>query len=128
MLTIAVIMRSSFSLTRQRRLDRIMGNVAGCILTAVLLHFHPPQLAVLGVLFMAIAHTFATIQYRYASTAACVMALLQLHFISPGQLRHRRAPARHPGGRGAGLRLQLSLPELGAHEPAAADRRAAARQ
>ncbi|MCS6765819.1 MAG: FUSC family protein [Candidatus Protistobacter heckmanni] len=86
MLTIAVIMRSSFSLTRQRRLDRIMGNVAGCILTAVLLHFHPPQLAVLGVLFMAVAivHTFATIQYRYASTAACVMALLQLHFISPG--------------------------------------------
>jgi uncharacterized membrane protein YccC len=33
---------------------------------------------------MALAHTFVTINYRFTSTAACVMGLLQLHLLESG--------------------------------------------
>ncbi len=85
LLTLAVIMRPNFSLTKQRRTDRVVGNAVGCALTACLLHFSPGP----GLLFaasfvsLAIAHTFAPIKYRYTAAAACVMALLQLHLLNP---------------------------------------------
>jgi uncharacterized membrane protein YccC len=85
LLTLAVIMRPNFSLTKQRRTDRVVGNAIGCALTAGLLHFSPGP----GVLFaasfvsLAVAHTFAPIKYRYTAAAACVMALLQLHLLNP---------------------------------------------
>jgi uncharacterized membrane protein YccC len=85
LLTLAVIMRPNFSLTRQRRTDRVIGNAIGCALTAGLLHFSPGP----GLLFaasfvsLAVAHTFAPIKYRYTAAAACVMALLQLHLLNP---------------------------------------------
>ncbi len=85
MLTVAVIMRAQFSLTRQRRKDRLLGNVFGCVIAAVLLHVLPAPAALAAVLVaVGAAHAFATVQYRIASTAACVMALLQLHFLAPG--------------------------------------------
>ncbi len=85
LLTLAVIMRPNFSLTKQRRTDRVVGNAIGCALTACLLHFSPGP----GLLFaasfvsLAVAHTFAPIKFRYTSAAACVMALLQLHLLNP---------------------------------------------
>ncbi len=85
LLTLAVIMRPNFSLTKQRRTDRVVGNAIGCALTACLLHFSPGP----GLLFaasfvsLAVAHTFAPIKYRYTAAAACVMALLQLHLLNP---------------------------------------------
>ena len=85
LLTLAVIMRPNFSLTKQRRTDRVVGNAIGCALTACLLYFSPGP----GLLFaasfvsLAVAHTFAPIKYRYTAAAACVMALLQLHLLNP---------------------------------------------
>jgi uncharacterized membrane protein YccC len=85
LLTLAVIMRPNFSLTKQRRTDRVVGNAIGCALTACLLHFSPPPGVLFGSLFLAlaVAHTFAPIKYRYTAAAACVMALVQLHLLNP---------------------------------------------
>lgn len=82
-LTVAVVMRSSFSLTKQRRTDRILGTLAGCVLAAVLLRLPLPIGFQLAAFFLALAigHAFVTIQYRYASAAVCLMALLQIHFL-----------------------------------------------
>jgi uncharacterized membrane protein YccC len=84
LLTLAVIMRPNFSLTKQRRTDRVIGNAIGCALTACLLHFSPGPAVLFAASFvsLAVAHTFAPIKYRYAAAAACVMALLQLHLLS----------------------------------------------
>jgi uncharacterized membrane protein YccC len=86
LLTLAVIMRPNFSLTMQRRTDRVIGNAVGCALTAGLLHFSPGPGVVFAGFFvaLAVAHTFAPIKYRYTSAAACVMALLNLHLLNPG--------------------------------------------
>ncbi len=85
-LTTALVMRASFSQTRRRQTDRMVGNALGCVFTALLLHWVSSTTALVLVIFVciAIAHAFISERYRYTVTAGCVMALLQLHLIAPG--------------------------------------------
>lgn len=84
LLTIAVIMRASYSVTRQRRNDRLFGSILGCGLAGALLWTGSPvllfavQLAAIGV-----AHAYARVNYRVTATAATIMALLTLQLIDP---------------------------------------------
>ena len=84
LLTIAVILRAQYSVTRQRRNDRMIGNVIGCVLAAGLLRTDLPQLQ-LGIIPLAIAvgHAYVRVNYLVTSVAACVMALMSLHFLDP---------------------------------------------
>lgn len=83
LLTIVVIMRSSFSAMRQRHGDRLLGNLIGCLAAAMILYLEPRAWVVVAILFacVVVAHTFVTINYRYTSIAACLLALLQLSFV-----------------------------------------------
>lgn len=84
LLTVAVIMRASYSATRQRQKDRLIGNLVGCVLAAFALHVLPdPALLVLTFVTIGFSHAYAPVRYRVTSTAACVMALLLMHFINP---------------------------------------------
>jgi len=84
LLTVAVIMRASYSATRQRQKDRLIGNLIGCVLAAVILHLLPDP-ALLAVYFISIglSHAYAPVRYRITSTAACILALLMMHFLNP---------------------------------------------
>jgi uncharacterized membrane protein YccC len=84
-LTIAVILKPSFSLTRQRRADRLVGTLIGCMITAVILHFVHAPAALIGFLFVATAAapTFLSIKYRYTAVAASVQALLLIGLTVP---------------------------------------------
>lgn len=86
LLTVAVILRANYSVTRQRRNDRIFGTLLGCVFIAALLHLRPGFAVEVVVLLIALgfAHAFAAIAYRYTAAAACVMAVLQVHFLNPG--------------------------------------------
>jgi uncharacterized membrane protein YccC len=86
LLTVAVILRANYSVTRQRRNDRILGTLLGCVFIAALLHFKPGVAVEVLVLLVALgfAHAFAVINYRYTAAAACVLAVLQVHFLNPG--------------------------------------------
>ena len=84
-LTIAVILKPSFAMTSQRRADRLIGTLIGCMITAVILHFvHAPALLI-GVLFVAtvLGPTFLSIKYRYTAIAASVQALLLIGLTVP---------------------------------------------
>ncbi|MGJ9416689.1 FUSC family membrane protein [Massilia sp. CMS3.1] len=84
-LTIAVILKPSFSLTSQRRADRLIGTLIGCMITAVILHFvHTPALLI-GFMFVATvaASSFLAIKYRYTAVAASVQALLLIGLTVP---------------------------------------------
>ena len=85
LLTIAVIMRSSYSQTRQRQWDRISGNILGCILAAFLLWATNNPVVLMMVVFTAVgaAHALGTRNYRYTALAACLMGLLPTHFLEP---------------------------------------------
>lgn len=84
LLSVAVIFRGSYSLTKQRRDDRVIGTLLGCVLTGLLLAFMPPSV-LLGCILVAIAflHAFIRVHYKVAATASSVMALLALHFLDP---------------------------------------------
>ncbi|MCS0612302.1 FUSC family protein [Massilia kyonggiensis] len=84
-LTIAVILKPTFSMTRQRRADRLIGTLIGCVLTAVILRFVHAPAALIGVLFVATAAgpTFLSIKYRYTAIAASVQALLLIGLTVP---------------------------------------------
>ena len=84
LLTTALIMRSSYSVTKQRRNDRIVGTAAGCLAAALLVHFLPRDWLFLPIILtVGTAHAFATVDFRVTALCASVTALLQLHFLAP---------------------------------------------
>ena len=84
LLTIALIMRANFAVTRQRRNDRIVGTLIGCAVAAALVPVLPPTAALVLIIVAAgIAHAYATVDYRVASFAASVMALVLIHLLDP---------------------------------------------
>ena len=84
-LTIAIILKPSFSQTKQRRGDRILGTLIGCVATAFILHFVHEPIALLGLLFVATVAvpTFIYVKYRYTAIAASIQILLQINLIIP---------------------------------------------
>ncbi|HEV2264003.1 MAG TPA: FUSC family membrane protein [Stellaceae bacterium] len=84
LLTIALVMRANFAVTRQRRNDRIVGTLIGCAAAAVLVPLLPPMASLVLIIVAAgVAHAYATVDYRVASFAASVMALVLIHLLDP---------------------------------------------
>ncbi|WP_374582314.1 FUSC family membrane protein [Pseudoduganella sp.] len=84
-LTIVIILKPSFSMTKQRRSDRIVGTVIGCVITALVLKFMNHPAAIVGVLVLAsiATPTFIYLRYRYAAIAVSVMILLWMYLVAP---------------------------------------------
>ncbi|MGD1036603.1 MAG: FUSC family membrane protein [Roseiarcus sp.] len=86
LLTIAVIMRASYGWTRQRRDDRIVGTLVGCVIAAVAVAYAPiGALVIVQGLSLALTHGFIRSNYRLASVGASVTALVSLHLINPAE-------------------------------------------
>jgi uncharacterized membrane protein YccC len=84
LLTVAVTLRANYSMTRQRRRERVVGTLIGCVLAAVLLELLPPWgLGAVLVVAVGVAHAFVAVRYRITAAAAAIMALLQLHLLDP---------------------------------------------
>jgi len=84
LLTTALIMRANYSVTKQRRNDRIVGTAAGCVVAALLVHYIPRDFLFLPVILtVGGAHAFAAVDFRVTALCASITALLQLHFIGP---------------------------------------------
>jgi uncharacterized membrane protein YccC len=84
LLTIAVILRPTYGLTRQRRDDRLIGTLIGCGLSAGAVDYLPlPALVFLQAGSLALVHGFVRLNYRLASVGASMSALISLHLITP---------------------------------------------
>jgi uncharacterized membrane protein YccC len=87
LLTIALIMRANYSVTAQRRWDRITGTLIGCALAVLFLNTMPqPVLLLLIVLAVGTSHAYGGIAYRITAIGASVSSLLLLHFVDPQPL------------------------------------------
>jgi uncharacterized membrane protein YccC len=84
-LTIVIILRPSFSMTKQRRSDRIVGTVIGCVITALIIRYmdYPPLILAILVLSTVATPTFIYVRYRYTAIAVSIMILLQMHLLAP---------------------------------------------
>jgi uncharacterized membrane protein YccC len=85
-LTIVIILRPSFSMTKQRRGDRIVGTVIGCLVAAVILLFfnHPAVILTALILATIATPTFVYLRYRYTAIAVSIMILLQMNLAAGG--------------------------------------------
>ena len=84
LLTISVILRAGYGLTRQRRDDRVIGTLIGCVIASAAVAYSPAWgLIVLQAVGLATAHGFARLNYRVASVGASMMALVSLHLAEP---------------------------------------------
>jgi uncharacterized membrane protein YccC len=86
LLTIAVVLRPSYGLTRQRRDDRVVGTLIGCVVAAGAVAYLPIwALVLVQGLALGMAHGFARLNYRLTSVGGSIMALVSLHLIDPGE-------------------------------------------
>ena len=84
LLTIAVIMRSNYGMTRSRRDDRVIGTLIGCVVAAGAVAWLPARTLVAAQgLAVVVIHSFVKLNYRLSSVGASVMALVSLHLIQP---------------------------------------------
>jgi len=84
-LTIVIILKPNYSSTKQRRADRLIGTIIGCVITALILRFVHDQIGLLAVLFLSsvAAPAFNYIKYRYTAVAASVQILMLLNLLLP---------------------------------------------
>ena len=87
LLTIAVILRAGYGLTRERRDDRIIGTLIGCLIAAAAVATAAGRRADRRCRPRGspIVHGFARLRYRIASVGASITALVSLHLIDPTQ-------------------------------------------
>ena len=84
LLTIALIMRANYSVTSQRRWDRVTGTLIGCTLAVTFLNTLPaPALLLLIVMAVGTSHAYGQVAYRITAIGASVSSLLLLHFMDP---------------------------------------------
>jgi len=84
LLTISVIMRANYALTKQRRDDRLAGTLIGSVLAAGAVAWLPAGALVAAQgLSLAVTHSFVRLNYTLASVGASVTALVSLHLVQP---------------------------------------------
>jgi len=78
-------MKPTYSVTKQRRSDRLIGTLIGCTLTTLVVHYIHSQALIFAILFVAMVAypTFVYLRYRYAVIAVSMMILLEMHLIAP---------------------------------------------
>lgn len=85
MLTILVIMKPGFALTRQRNGWRLTGTLIGCALALVIFNRFESTWSLLGMLLLSGVLWYALLQVHFmlAATANTVFVLLAFHFTGP---------------------------------------------
>jgi uncharacterized membrane protein YccC len=84
LLTIALIMRANYSITSQRRWDRITGTLIGCAIAVALIAISPPVfLLTVIVLAIGLSHAYSGVRYRITAVGASISSLVMLHFSAP---------------------------------------------
>jgi uncharacterized membrane protein YccC len=84
LLTIALIMRANYSVTRQRRWDRVTGTLIGCAVAVFFINTLPaPVLLLFIVLAVGTSHAYGLVAYRVTAIGASISSLLLLHFVDP---------------------------------------------
>ncbi len=77
-------MRANYSVTSQRRWDRVTGTLIGCALAVSFINTMPaPVLLALIVLAVGTSHAYGLVAYRITAVGASVSSLLLLHFVTP---------------------------------------------
>lgn len=87
LLTVVVILKPAFSLTKKRNTDRLTGTFTGILLGIIILHVVHNNNALLSLLiiFMAASYTFLRTNYFMSVFLMTTYLLIFYHLLNPGQ-------------------------------------------
>ena len=80
LLTISVILKPAFSLTKQRNIERIGGTLAGGILGVLILTFIPNKTAQFGFMVLFMLGTYSALRINYIVMVICVTPFILILF------------------------------------------------
>ena len=80
LLTISVILKPAFSLTKQRNIERIGGTLAGGILGVLVLTFIPNKTAQFSVMVLFMLGTYSALRINYIIMVICVTPFILILF------------------------------------------------
>ncbi|MFP5436342.1 MAG: FUSC family membrane protein [Bacteroidia bacterium] len=85
LLTIVVIMRPGYGLTKQRSYQRIIGTLLGGVIAFALLHFvtHPVIIGTLVIVCMLLGFTFTAINYSVGATFVTMYVIFLYSLLTP---------------------------------------------
>ena len=85
LLTIVVIMRPGYGLTKQRSYQRIAGTVIGGVIAFAFLNFvnHPVIIGTLAIICMILGFTFTAINYRIGATFVTIYVIFVYGMLNP---------------------------------------------
>ena len=80
LLTISVILKPAFSLSKQRNLERMIGTVAGGLIGVLILTFVPNKTAQFGFMVLFMIGTYSTQRTYYIAMVICVTPFILILF------------------------------------------------
>ncbi|MXN92921.1 FUSC family protein [Flavobacterium sp. Sd200] len=85
LLTIVVIMRPGYGLTKQRSYQRIVGTITGGIIAFAIISFvhHPVIIGTLIIVCMLLGYTFTAINYRIGATFVTMYVIFLYSMLTP---------------------------------------------
>ena len=88
LMTIIIILKPAFSLTKRKNYDRLLGTIAGGIIGLLLLNFIQDKMVLFGliVFFMLGTYTFKTLNYIVMVIFLTPYVLILFHFLGLGAL------------------------------------------
>jgi uncharacterized membrane protein YccC len=87
LLSVSVILRPGFGLSRQRSQQRILGTLAGCAATLLLLMLVHSKAALFGLMILGLLLSFGLLRTHYFASVffTSIEILLFYHFLAPGE-------------------------------------------
>jgi uncharacterized membrane protein YccC len=86
LLTIVVILKPAYAITRQRNIDRLLGTLAGVILGAALLYLTANTYLLLAFMLVAMLLSFSFWRHRYfwSVLTLTIFIVIAMHLLHPG--------------------------------------------
>ncbi|MCA0397155.1 MAG: FUSC family protein [Bacteroidetes bacterium] len=86
LLTIIVILKPAYSLTKQRNVERLLGTLGGAVIGGALLWFVRDQHVLLLLMIFCMVFTYSMLRVKYlpAVVAMTIYILIAFHFLKPG--------------------------------------------
>ncbi len=88
-MTIVIILKPGYSLTKQRNGQRIVGTLIGCAASIVLMMFVKEPHILLVVMFASMVMSYSLLLFNYAASVVFTSSyvLLMFHLLAPGSMR-----------------------------------------
>jgi uncharacterized membrane protein YccC len=111
LLTIVVILKPAYSLTKSRNTDRLLGTVAGILIGVGLLFVFKNEkvLLALMIILMALAYMFIRTRYFLSVLFMTPYLVIFFHFLSPGSIRELLLDRTIDTALGSGIAFLSSL-------------------